>query len=240
MRNTTLNDVQLFEFKTVVEPDGSLVPIENFPFEIKRMFYVFDVHDQNNRGKHAHFTTQQLLICMHGRLEVTCSDGTNRKTYILNHSSQAIYVPEMIWDEQKYMLPNTIMLSLANTKYDIDDYINDYDEFKGLKESKGSNMKIEKLKEIIIEHFERELCLMEYLIPFEKDDIGRFTFISHRLDEEKLKDPDYMLSYSIKEEDLIWKEIVVELELAGYITKYKHEDAWVYYKTPIGEVDLTK
>ena len=132
---TSLSDVKLFSLKTFIEPDGNLVPIENsdIPFNIKRMFYVFGVKDQNDRGRHSHHTTKQVLICLQGSVRVNCDDGRNRKQWILDDPTQALYIPEMIWDEQIYTSEDSILLVLANTKYNIKDYIEDYENFKEIK-----------------------------------------------------------------------------------------------------------
>jgi len=132
---TSLSDVKLFSLKTFIEPDGNLVPIENsdIPFNIKRMFYVFGVKDQNDRGRHSHHTTKQVLICLQGSVKVNCDDGRNRKQWILDDPTQALYIPEMIWDEQIYTSEDSILLVLANTKYNIKDYIEDYENFKEIK-----------------------------------------------------------------------------------------------------------
>jgi len=132
----TLNDVKTFRFRKFIEDDGNLIPIEggsDVPFDIKRIFYVYGVHDQDNRGKHAHYKTQQILICLQGELEVIVDDGYMKKTITLNKKNQAVLIPEMIWDEQTYLTKDTILLVLCNTHYDVDDYINDYDDFKKLK-----------------------------------------------------------------------------------------------------------
>ena len=122
--------------KTIVDIDGNLVPIESgidTTFEIKRVFYVYGVKDQNNRGKHSHYTTEQILICLNGKLEVLCDDGNNKKKYLLESPQQALYIPSMIWDEQIYLSDDTVMLALCNTTYNTDDYIENYDEFLKIK-----------------------------------------------------------------------------------------------------------
>ena len=132
----TLNDVKVFRFRKFEEEDGNLIPIEgssDIPFEIKRVFYVYGVHDQNDRGKHAHYTTKQILICLNGEVDVTVDDGYMKKVITLNDKNQAVLVPEMIWDEQVYKTPDTTLLVLCSTHYDERDYINDYEEFKRLK-----------------------------------------------------------------------------------------------------------
>ena len=133
---TTLDDVKKFTLKTFTEPDDKLTPIEldkDIPFEVKRMFYVYDVHDQNDRGKHSHHKTKQILIALNGGVTVICDDGKKRRNYILNEPNKALYIPEMIWDEQVYHNESSVLLVLSNTNYDTSDYIEDYDEFKRLK-----------------------------------------------------------------------------------------------------------
>ena len=134
---TTLDDVKKFTLKTFTEPDGKLTPIEldkDIPFEVKRMFYVYDVHDQNDRGKHSHHKTKQLLISINGAIDIRCDDGMGgERTWQLNQPWEALYVPEMIWDEQIYVGNNATLLVLANTLYDPSDYIGDYEEFRRIK-----------------------------------------------------------------------------------------------------------
>jgi dTDP-4-dehydrorhamnose 3,5-epimerase-like enzyme len=133
---TTLENVKLISLKTFIEPDGNLVPIESdsdIPFPIERIFYVFGVHNQNDRGKHSHFKTKQVLICLNGEVSVLCKDGNKERTWVLNKPNQALYIPELIWDEQVYTKPDSVLLVLANTNYDESDYITDYNKFKRLK-----------------------------------------------------------------------------------------------------------
>ena len=133
---TTLDDVKKFTLKTFTEPDGKLIPIEfdkDISFDVKRMFYVYDVHDQNDRGKHSHHKTKQILIAINGGVTVICDDGNKRRNYVLNEPNKALFIPELIWDEQVYHSENSVLLVLSNTNYDIDDYIEDYDEFKRIK-----------------------------------------------------------------------------------------------------------
>ena len=132
MKKNTLDSVKFFNLKTIVEPDGNLVPVESnidFPFSIKRVFYVYGVRDQNNRGEHAHHKTEQILVCLSGKLEVLCDDGVNKKKYLLESPQQALYIPAMIWDDQNYLTDDTVMLVLCNNHYNINDYIDNYDDF---------------------------------------------------------------------------------------------------------------
>ena len=129
---TTISDVKLFNLRNFIEPDGKLVPIESnrdIPFDIKRVFYVYGVKDQDDRGKHSHYKTKQILICLNGNIDVIVDDGVHRKKYRLSKPNQALYIPEMIWDEQVYKSEESVLLVLANTHYDIKDYVENYDDF---------------------------------------------------------------------------------------------------------------
>ena len=133
---STLEDIKLISLKTFIDSEGSLVPIESglsIPFKIKRVFYIFEVHDQKDRGEHSHYKTEQVLICLNGKVKVLCDDGKNRKEWVLDKPNQALYIPNLIWDEQIYLTPDSVLLVFANTHYDESDYITDYEEFKRLK-----------------------------------------------------------------------------------------------------------
>jgi len=137
MKSRTIDDVLFYNMRTIIEDDGNLVPIEsNFdiPFPIKRIFYVYGVRDKDTRGKHAHYKTQQLLICLSGKIEVLCDDGKNKRKYLLESPQQGLFIPEMIWDEQRYLSEDAVMLVLSNTKYEPNDYIHNYEEFVDLKD----------------------------------------------------------------------------------------------------------
>ena len=141
MKKTNINDVLFYNMRTVIENNGNLVPIEsNFdiPFPMKRIFYVYGVRDEDVRGQHAHYKTKQLLICVHGKIEVLCDDGKKNRKYLLESPQQGLLVPEMIWDEQKYLSEDSVLMVIANTKYELSDYISDYDHFKKLKENENN------------------------------------------------------------------------------------------------------
>ena len=125
-------------FKIVLASDKQFLSTITNPELLKfitseRIFYVFGVHNQNDRGKHSHFKTKQVLICLNGEVSVLCKDGNKERTWVLNKPNQALYIPELIWDEQVYIKPDSVLLVLANTNYDESDYITDYNKFKRLK-----------------------------------------------------------------------------------------------------------
>ena len=129
----TIDNVVVGKFKSIEEEDGSLMPIEfkdlySF-FEPKRIFFIYGVEDQNDRGKHAHYQNKQLLICLGGQINVFVSDGERMKKIILNEIGQYVYIPNMIWDEQMYMSKDTILCSICSANYEPSDYIHDFKEY---------------------------------------------------------------------------------------------------------------
>jgi len=122
------------ELKNITDKDGSLTPIEfkDLSFIPKRIFYVTNVPINELRGQHAHFETQQLLICIKGVIGVKLHDGNALKQYVIKEG-ESIFVDKMIWDSQSFLTGNDILLVICNTEYDRKDYIEDFEEFKKLK-----------------------------------------------------------------------------------------------------------
>ena len=136
-KQITVNDIKFYNAEIHTSDNGNLVAIESsndIPFDIERIFYVFGVGDQSTRGCHAHYKTRQILICLNGKIEVLCKDGDEERAFLLESPRQALYIPEMIWDEQVYRSPDSILLSMCNTEYNPTDYIHDYEEFKKMKQ----------------------------------------------------------------------------------------------------------
>ena len=133
----SIDDVKFSILKTCVENDGKLVAIEgdrDIPFRIERIFYVYGVKDQNDRGKHGHYESEQVLICLYGKITVICKDGKDEAIYELDKPNQSLYIPSMIWDEQIYHNEDSILMVLSNLVYDTEDYIEDWEQFVSLKE----------------------------------------------------------------------------------------------------------
>ena len=132
----TLNNVLIFKLRQFIESNGNLLPIEfdnTIPFKPKRTFFVCNVTDNQIRGKHAHYKTKQLIVCLNGEITVKLHDGRDQNNYVLS-SGDAIYIPNLIWDEQIYHSNNTVLISLCSTHYDEKDYINDFDKFLKIKQ----------------------------------------------------------------------------------------------------------
>lgn len=132
-KQITLEDVVLYNMRGRVEDNGTLTPIEGdeLPFSIERVFYIYDAPVGDVRGCHAHFKTEQLLLCLHGKVEVICKDGKNEKRFVLDSPQKGLYIPPLIWDEQVYG-EDAVLLSLCSTPYIPSDYISEYHEYTEL------------------------------------------------------------------------------------------------------------
>lgn len=135
----TVKDVKEIHIKCHEDSRGLLFPLEfaDLPIKINRIFYVTDVKDQSVRGEHSHYKTKQILICLKGECLVRCKDGKEVKEWSLKSPSTGLFIPNMIWDEQIYSTPDTILLVLSDTSYDKSDYIEDWDEYCNIMTSLG-------------------------------------------------------------------------------------------------------
>jgi len=115
------------------EDRGCLIPIEfrDLPFIPKRVFYVTGVPKDSRRGEHAHFLTEQLLICVQGRVGVNLLFDTKQQ-YLVLEENEYVYVPNFYWDAQDFLTGNDVLLVLCSTEYDKSDYINDLLEYHSL------------------------------------------------------------------------------------------------------------
>ena len=112
---------------------GFLIPLENdfnLPFEVKRIFYIYSVPTENNRGAHAYYNTKQVLICISGSLKVKCFDGYKEEVYELNKPYEALYIAPHIWRTTFEHSCDAILLVLSSLEYNEEDYIRDYYKFR--------------------------------------------------------------------------------------------------------------
>lgn len=116
--------------QTFNDRDGTLIPIEfnKIHFDVKRAFFVSDVPKGEIRGRHAHYKTQQLLICVRGKILVVLDDGKT-KTETTLYQGDTIYIDKMVWDYQQFLTGNDFMAVLCSTNYDHNDYIENINEF---------------------------------------------------------------------------------------------------------------
>ncbi len=108
----------------------SFAEIDNqVPFDIKRVYWIYDVPGGTDRGGHAYRNNEELVIAMSGSFDIELDDGVEKKTYNLNRSYYALYVPKGVWRTMVNFSTNSLALVLSSTEYDEQDYIRDYDEF---------------------------------------------------------------------------------------------------------------
>ena len=127
-----LNDCSIIDLPRHNDPRGNLSVIEGgkqVPFDIKRVYYLYDVPGGSVRAGHGHIELQQLIIAMSGSFDVVVDDGYARKRIHLNRSYHGLYIPGMMWREVDNFSSGAVCLVLASTMYDAADYYHDYDEF---------------------------------------------------------------------------------------------------------------
>lgn len=125
-------NMKIVKFKIHGDSRGQLVAIEQLrdvPFEIKRVYYIFDTLPDVRRGFHAHKRLQQLLICTSGECKILLDDGENKDKVTLNKPTEGLFISGCIWREMYDFSPDAVLMVLASEYYDEDDYIRNYEEF---------------------------------------------------------------------------------------------------------------
>ena len=126
--------IKLQSFKS--SRNGDLVPIYNndqIPFNINRVYYLYDIPPDSIRGGHAHKKLQQLIVAASGSFTIEINDSKRKKRIKLNSPDYGLYIPSMIWREIINFSSGSICLVLASETYDEDDYYRNYDEYKKVK-----------------------------------------------------------------------------------------------------------
>jgi len=127
-----LSDCRLINLPKILDPRGNLTFIEgckHIPFEIRRIFYLYDVPGGANRAGHALKTCDQFLIAMSGSFDVILDDGAEKKRYHLNRSYYGLYIPPLIWREIDNFSSGSVCTALASGPYDATDYLREYEDF---------------------------------------------------------------------------------------------------------------
>lgn len=125
--NYKLLDLQVFG-----DSRGSLVSLEgnrNVPFDIKRVYYVYDTKPEQDRGKHAHKNLEQVIVCLSGSCHFVLDDGKNNEVVELSNPCKALYIGKNMWREMKHFSHGCVLMVLANEYYDEKEYIRNYNEF---------------------------------------------------------------------------------------------------------------
>jgi len=127
-----LGSYKQINLQTLGDDRGSLIALEagyNAPFEIKRVYYIFDTKKDVVRGHHAHRKLQQLAIAVKGSCTFILDDGMTRKEVLLDNPNHALYIEGLIWREMKEFSSDCVLMVLADEHYNEEDYIRDYDVF---------------------------------------------------------------------------------------------------------------
>lgn len=131
-----VSDCEVLPLPKKTDPRGNLTFIESsthLPFDIRRVFYLYDVPTGEGRGAHAHRTLHQFLVCLAGSFDVELDDGASKKVVHLNRPWLGLHIPPMIWAAEVNFDPGSVCLVLASDVYREDDYLRDYPAFLALR-----------------------------------------------------------------------------------------------------------
>ena len=132
MKKSRVYNCTIIELDKHNAPQGNISVVSNnkdVPFEVKRVYYLYDVPGGESRGAHAHKELSQLIVAASGSFSVTLDDGFVKRTFILNRPYQGLYVVPGIWRTLDDFSSGSVCMVLASHGYDKDDYIRDYEEF---------------------------------------------------------------------------------------------------------------
>jgi hypothetical protein len=127
-----LNDCRLIELPKIADPRGNLTFVEggnHIPFDIKRVYYLYDVPGGSDRGSHAHKNLHQFVVAMSGSFDIVLDDGDRQRRFHLNRSYYGLYICPMMWRTLDNFSSGGVCMVLASAPYSADDYIRDHDEF---------------------------------------------------------------------------------------------------------------
>jgi len=124
--------VKNVKFKVNNDKWGKLVPIEgndSVPFDIKRVYYIYEVNQEKRRGFHSHKELEQVLICVHGSIKILVKTPEEEKVVVLDNPNKGLYIGPDIWREMYDFENDGVLLVLASNHYDEKDYIRNYDDY---------------------------------------------------------------------------------------------------------------
>ncbi len=134
MQFVDINKIELTEIPKISDPDGrgnlSVIEKNVLPFEIKRIYYLYDVPSSSTRGGHAHKELLQFLIALSGSFDVVLDNGDSRRIITLNKPNMGLLIPNSVWRELENFSSGAVCLSLVSAAYNEEDYIREYSDFK--------------------------------------------------------------------------------------------------------------
>lgn len=125
-------DIKMFHFPPHGDDRGQLVAIEenkDLPFDVKRVYYIYDTLPGVRRGFHAHKNLEQILLCVNGTCKIHLDNGYDTAEVVLDKPNEGLYISNDMWREMYDFTPGTVLLVLASEYYDEADYIRNYDDF---------------------------------------------------------------------------------------------------------------
>lgn len=125
-------EVKKYSFPEHGDSRGQLVAIEggqDLPFDINRIYYIYDTLPGVRRGFHAHLNLQQILICVHGSCKIHLDNGYETAEILLNKPNEGLYISNSMWREMYDFSDGAVLMVLASNHYDESDYIRDYESF---------------------------------------------------------------------------------------------------------------
>ena len=131
-KNPSVFDCQIIQLPKITDRRGNITPIEGaitLPFDIKRVFYTYDIPGGEARGAHAHKTCHQLLVAASGAFDILLDDGSQQRIVSLNRPYYGLHIPPGIWASEANFSSGSICLVLASETYQEEDYIRDYQKF---------------------------------------------------------------------------------------------------------------
>lgn len=139
MKASTVFDCSMISLPINHQANGNLTAISNgnqVPFDVKRVYYLYDVPGGFSRGGHGHLELQQLIVALSGSFDITVDDGKVKRTFHLSRPNMGLYMPSGLWRELDNFSSGSICFVLASIEYDEKDYFRDYDKFVAWKSSK--------------------------------------------------------------------------------------------------------
>lgn len=181
----TIEDARIIELPKFLDVRGNLSFAEQYthiPFEIRRVYWLYDVPGGIARGGHAEKNNEELIIALSGAFEIVIDDGTRSKTFVLNRSYYGLYIPKGLWREIKEFSTNALALEFGSIPYSEDDYIRDYDSFLSYTKANVATKVISPLKPRIIEPLQKYSvfdCSMVELDRHHSDRKGNLTVVEN-------------------------------------------------------------
>lgn len=132
MNRVSLDDCKVIQLRKIDNDSGCITPVENskdLPFNVKRIFYLYDIKGREERGNHAHKECHQFLVAASGSFEVIVDNGAEKKTVFLNQADEGLHIPPGIWATEVNFSSGSICLVLASHGYDEADYFRNYDDY---------------------------------------------------------------------------------------------------------------